>query len=138
MSLTTNTAVLPQVPMTASAVVTAAKTSYNDNVGAVRLIAASSVPNGALIKKAWALPRATVTASQLQLYRSPDQGATLNLINSALLNAYTMSSTTAVPVTDFGYSDSAVVKLKAGEELWCASAVALSAGIVVNADYEAY
>lgn len=136
--MTTNTAVLPQTPVTASAVVTASKTTYNDNVNAVRLIPAATVPNGALIKKLSAIPRASVTASQLQIYRSPDQGTTLYLVDSALLPAYTMSSTTAVPKTDFGYADSNILKLKAGEELWCASAVALSAGIVFNIDYEAY
>ena len=96
------------------------------------------MPNGALVKRLYAMPRATCAASQLLLFRSPDQGTTLALADSALLNAYTMSSTTAVPKTDFGFSDAFSIKIAAGEELWVATAVALAAGVVFVVEFEAY
>lgn len=138
MSTTPNSIVTPQTMQSAWAVVTAAKSTYADNVNAVRLLPSASVPNGALVKRLFAIPRATVSANQLQVYRSPDMGSTLGYADSALMAAYTMSATTATPKTDFGYSDAAPLRVKAGEELWCASAVALSAGIVFVVEYEAY
>lgn len=138
MSVTANSVVTPQIVRTATAVCTAAKTTYNDNANAVRLIGAATNPNGALVKRLFAIPRSTVGATQLQLYRSPDAGTTLVLAESALMSAYTMAQTTAAPKTDFGYSDGAPMRLAAGEELWAGIGFSVTGGIAFIAEYEAY
>ena len=79
-----------------------------------------------------ALPRATVSASQLLIFSSLDNGATIDLRLSALMAAFTMGASAAVPVTDFGLTEDAVLRVAAGERLWAASAQALAAGIVFN------
>jgi hypothetical protein len=51
--------------------------------------------NGSLLKLLAAIPRATVTATKLQLYISFDGGTTLILLpNSALMAAHTVANTT--------------------------------------------
>jgi hypothetical protein len=134
MPVTPNSIVTPQAVQSATAICTAAKTTYNDATNAVLLVTAGA--NGAVVYGIRALPRATVTATQLQLYRSSDGGTTLILINSALMAAYTMAQTTAVPATDFGYSETNPLRLKATERLYVAIGVALAGGIVFDAQYE--
>ena len=138
MSTTPNNVILPQSVQTAYAICTAAKTTYANNANGVRLLPAASVPNGALVKRCYAIPRNSVVTTQLQLFRSPDQGTTLILSDSALMGAYTMSQTTAIPKTDFGYGVSLPVRVEAGEELWVGIGVALSAGVVFIVEYEAF
>src|SRR5262252_2198968 len=106
MAVTQNKAVTPQSLASGQAICTAAKTTYNDAANAVK-----AGPNGALVFSLKAIPRMTVTACQLQAYRSPDNGVTLNFFNSLLMNAYTMAQTTAAPVSDFGYSESIPLRL---------------------------
>jgi hypothetical protein len=86
-----------------SAVCTAAKTTYNDSTSAVLLYVAG--PDGGLMTKLSAIPRATVTATQCQLFLSPDGGTTFQFINSALMAGYTMAQTTAAVPTNFTQSD---------------------------------
>jgi hypothetical protein len=81
-------------------------------------------------------PRASVGATQLQLFRSPDNGTTVYLINSALMSAYTMAQTTAAPVTDFGYSESAPLRLGPSDTLWVGIGIALAGGVAFDAQYE--
>lgn len=134
MAVTPNNIITPQAVKTANAVCTAAKTTYADATNAVKLVTPG--PNGAVLYGLKAAPRATVTATQLQLYRSPDNGATLYLIGSALMAAYTLAQTTAVPQTDFGYSEAAPLRMAAGDTLWIGAGVALAAGIAFDAQYE--
>lgn len=134
MATTPNSIITPQSLKAQSVVVTAAKTTLNDSANASGLVSASG--NGAVVYRITAMPRATVTATQLQLYRSPDAGTTLYLINSVLMSAYTLANTTAVPVTDFGYSESNPLRLLASEVLYVGAAVALAGGIVFTAQYE--
>jgi hypothetical protein len=79
-----NKMVFTQTLKTAQAVCTAAKTTYNDTTNAVLLLTAGA--DGALLKKLTAMPRATVAATQLQLYISKDGGTTLQLIDAALMS----------------------------------------------------
>jgi hypothetical protein len=134
MAVTANNVITPQAVKSADAVCTAAKTTYSDSTNAVKLLTAGA--NGSILFGLKAVPRATVTATQLQLYRSPDNGTTLYLINSAVMNAYTMANTTAAPVTDFGYTETAPLRIAAGDTLWVGAAVALAGGIVFDAQYE--
>ncbi len=129
-----DTPVFAQSAKTATAVCTAAKTTYNDTNNAVLLLTAGL--GGALVTTLTAVPRATVSATQLQLYSSPDSGATLNLIDSVSMGAYTMVQTIAVPVTAFSLiSPSAPLLLAPSERLYVAAGVALAGGIVFRAAY---
>ena len=122
------------------AIVTAAKATYGDLANAVEILrydinnAGGPIggSKGGLIKSVTALPRATVSASQLLIFSSLDNGATIDLRLSALMAAFTMGASAAVPVTDFGLTEDAVLRVAAGERLWAASAQALAAGIVFN------
>lgn len=134
MAVTPNNIITPQAVKTANAVCTAAKSTYADSTNAVKLLTAGA--NGSVLYGLTAVPRATVTATQLQLYRSPDNGTTMYLINSALMGAYTMAQTTAAPVTDFGYSETVPLRLGSSDTLWVGAGVALSGGIVFDARYE--
>ncbi|HET9160633.1 MAG TPA: hypothetical protein VFN88_08475 [Caulobacteraceae bacterium] len=134
MAVTPNNIITPQAVKTANAVTTAAKTTYGDSTNAVKIVTPG--PNGAALYGLRAVPRATVTATQLQLYRSPDNGTTMYLIGSALMAAYTMAQTTAAPATDFGYSETAPLRLGPTDTLWVGAGVALAGGISFDAQYE--
>ena len=80
------------------------------------------------------MPRQTVTAVQLQAYRSSDGGVTLVLFDLALMTAYTMAATTvpAPPKTDFNYAEGAPLRLAANEQLWFGAGVSFATGIVID------
>lgn len=128
--------VFAQAARTVTAVATAAKTTYNDAANAVLLCTAHATA-GSLLKALSAMPRATVTASKLQLYISFDGGTTLWMIGSALMSAHTVADTTATPITSFGdISEETPIRLPAGSSLYVATAVALAGGIVFAAQVE--
>lgn len=133
MAVSQNLVVTTQAVKTAQAICTAAKTTYNDNTNAVALLTAGA--NGAIVYSVKAVPRATVTATQCQLFRTPD-GTTLYFENAATMPAYTMANTTSPTVTDFGYSETIPLRLAANERLMVGAAVALAGGIVFSAQYE--
>lgn len=131
----THDPVFAQNGRTVVAVATTAKTTYDDAANAVKLCDAGA--NGSLLKQLSAMPRATVTASKLQLYLSTDGGITLRLIDSALMAAHTVAATTATPVTLFGLiSEDTPIRLPAGSSLYVATAVALAGGIVFSGQIE--
>lgn len=134
MPVSQNKAVSAQALASGNAIAVAAKTTYNDAANAVRLFVAG--PNGSVVYGLTAIPRMTVTAVQLQLYRSRDAGVTLNFLKSKLMGAYTMAATTEAPQTDFGYSESVPLRLAANEELWIATGVAFATGIAFDVQAE--
>jgi len=93
--------------------------------------------NGARITRITALARATNTATELQLYRSPDGGTTKRFIKSVLLSAYTVATTTAQTGGDFGYTDSSPLLLAPNETLYVGISVT-NTGIVFDAQGFAY
>lgn len=134
MAVTPNAVVTAQALKTKSVVCTAAKTTYNDATSAVLLCTAGA--NGSILYGLSAIPRATVTATQLQLFRSPDGGVTLNLITTALMAAYTMVQTTQAAKTLFEFTETAALRLAAGDSLYVGIGVALAGGIVFDAVVE--
>ena len=125
-----------QTQKTGSAVVTTAVTNITTDTptNLVALGDAAGV-NGGLVTKVTAMPRATVTASSLLLYTRKNNGATYNLVDSELMAAYTMATTTAIPETTFGnISPSTPLRLEAGEQLYVGSQVLLAAGIVFRSE----
>lgn len=131
----TFTAPFAQTPKTATIVATAAATVTSDTpTNTVELLAAGA--DGAILTRLSAIPRATVTASSLVLFISNDSGTTKRLIDSELMAAYTMATTTVVPETVFSlYSETTPLRLAAGDRLYVGSQVALASGIVFRAEY---
>lgn len=132
----TYTAPFAQTPKTATAVVTAAVSSLVSDAptGTVELLTAGA--DGAIVTSLWAIPRATVTASSLLLFLSKDGGTTKLLIDSELMAAHTVAATTAIPETKFGnVSETAPIRLEAGDKLYVGSQVALAGGIVFKAEW---
>ena len=128
------TPVFTQGVQSAQCVCTAAKTTYNDGVGAILLMTAGS--NGAVVYAIRAIPRATVTATQCQILRSPDSGVTFYFVDAATMAAYTMAATTSPTKTDLGYSESIPLRLGPNERLYAGTGVALAGGIVFDVQYE--
>lgn len=74
------------------------------------ILLASAGPDGSVITKMGAIPNVTVTtASQLQIFKSPDFGTTNYFVNSALMATYTMAQTTAAPVTNINQLDGTTI-----------------------------
>jgi hypothetical protein len=116
MAGTANSIITPQTPKSNTVVCTSANTTYGPApTNTQKLVTAG--PNGARLTKLRAIPQATVTATQLQEFRSLDAGTTKRFTNGALLAAYAMAQTTAPPVADFGYSDDSPKILSANEEI---------------------
>ena len=138
----TNTAVFPQTPTTAVAVCTAACTTYSDTANKVLLYTAGA--NGGEICHLSAMPRATVTATQAQLYLSKDSGTTMSLVSTALIPAYTMAQTTVVPTTQLVHGDGAIItevnplRLAPTDRLYVAIGVALAGGVEFMAEGRDY
>lgn len=127
-----NSVVTTQSVRVEQCICTAAKTTYNDAANAVLLFTAGA--NGSLLKSVKAIPRATVTATQLMLFLSNDGGTTLTLLPfNALMAAHTVAVTTAIPATDLGVSG---LRLSPNDEIYAAIGVALAGGIAFTAEGE--
>ena len=136
MAVTANSIITPQTPLAATAVATTANSTYTDSpTNTVLLLAAQT--NGARITKITALARATVTATELQLFVSADSGTTKKLINSTLMAAYTVAQTTGQTEIDLGYSESAPLILMSTESLYIGIGVT-NTGILFRAEGFAY
>lgn len=98
----------------------------------------TSGENGSIISSVSAMPRATVTATALYLWSSVDNGLTKLLIASALMPAYPLVATTENARTVFKHADglaiseSAPLRVKALEQLYCGISVDLASGIVFS------
>lgn len=130
MAVSPNSMVLPQAIRRSAALATAAKTTYADGTNAVSLVSGGT--NGSTIRKLTAIPLATVTATQLQLFAF--DGTNYRLITTALMAAYTMAQTTQDAPTDFGYSDQNTLYLPSSWSLYVGIGVALTAGILFNVE----
>lgn len=131
----TYTAAFAQTPRTATAVVTGAATVADDAPANTVLLMTAGV-DGCIVTSLTAMPRATVTASNLCLWLSKDAGTTKRLIDSELMGAHTVATTTAIPETTFArISESNPLRLEAGDRLYVGSQVALASGIVFKAEY---
>jgi len=134
MAGTPNSAITPQTVVTGSALCTAANTNYAAPTTPVQLLAGQT--NGARLTSVTAMALATVTATELQLYKY--DGVTYKFIKSVLMAAYTVAQTTAQTQVDFGYSDSGPLFLAANEQLVVAIGVSLATGIRFHCQGGAY
>lgn len=137
MPVTANSIITPQAVKTAYAVTDTANTIYSDAPASTQLLVTAGV-NGARLTRLACTPRATVTATMLQVYLSKDQGTTKRLLRSAQMAAHTVATTSAIPTTDFGFSETTPLILEAGDRLYVAQAVTLGAGIAWEAEWGDY
>lgn len=131
--MTSNSIVTPQTPISATAVLTAAETTFNNPTNVVDLITAAQNVGGARITRVIAIPRASIgTANNIQLYER--NGSTYTLVDSALMATVTPSASVANAKTDFGYSDTSPLYVKGGIGLAVAMGQAVANGVVVKAE----
>jgi hypothetical protein len=133
-----NALVTPGRPNVASVVCDTANTDYDSSPSVNVLLLMTAGSKGARVTNLSAIPRATVTATQLQLFLSTDAGTTKVLIDSALMAAYTMAQTTEVPTTSFGYSENAPLVPGANARLYVGIGVTLAGGIAFRAEWGDY
>lgn len=143
----TFTAPFAQTPQTASAVATTAVSLTTNGVESSTTVTNSvllltSGVNGSVLTELSALPRATVTASALFIWSSTDSGTNKYLVATALMPAYTLAATTQNVPTIFKHTDNSTIisetaplRLAAGEKLYIGTGVTLASGIVFNARY---
>lgn len=135
----TFTAPFAQTPKTATVVAVAAAASITTDAptDTVELLTAGS--EGAILTRLTAIPRETVTANSLVLFLSKDGGTTKRLIDSELMGAATINTTTAIPETEFkNFSEATPLRLEAGDSLYVGTQVALATGVVFRAEYMEY
>jgi hypothetical protein len=131
----TFTAPFAQTPKTALAIATTATASIDTTPTNTQPLVTAGA-DGALVTRLWAMPRATVTATALYLFLSKDGGTTLRLVDTELMAAHTVATTTAIPETSFGnYSESTPFRLEAADRLYVGVGVTLSNGIVFKAEF---
>lgn len=122
---TANSIITPQTPKSSSQqnLFTANTTFGTTPTNTILLVTAGSA--GARLTKLRAMPQATVTATQLQEFRSTDTGVTQRVSGFALgaPGGYTMAGSTLPPIADFGYSDDNPKLLQANERLYVAVGV---------------
>jgi len=100
------------------------------------VLLATAGADGAIVTRLTAIPRATVAASNLVLFLSKDGGTTQRLIDSELMAAHTVATSTAIPETVFPfYSETSPLRLEATDRLYVGSQVALAGGIVFRAEF---
>lgn len=136
----TNTGVFAQGFAHDACVLTAAKTFYADGAGAVLLSTAGA--NGSEYPHIAMIPRATCTATQGQLYAF--DGTNYFLLATCLIPATTVNQATAISATLMQHIDGTQIteanplRLQFGWKLYAAIGVALSGGVVCNAQRKDY
>lgn len=136
----TNTGVFAQGFAHDACVLTAAKTTYNDGTNAVLLSAAGA--NGSEYPHIAMIPRATIAATQGQIYGY--DGTTYYLLATCLIPAATISQTTAIIPSALIHIDGSVIseanplRLQSGWKLYAAIGVALAGGVICNAQRKDY
>lgn len=137
MAGTPNKIITPQAIKSGTAVATTANSTYSDTpTNAALLITAGA--NGSRVTRISAVARATVTITELQLYRDGDgTGTAKRLFNSKQMAAYAVAQTTGNTPTDFGYSDANPLILAPNEKLYVAIGVS-NTGIVFAAEWQDY
>ena len=135
MAVSQNKIVSPQTPKSALVGVTTANTTFTTSpTNTVLLVTAGA--NGARLTRLAAIPLETVTANNLQAYRSLDAGTTKYLAAAATGGSDTVSGTDGPAVVDFGFSDDNPMILQANETIYVATGIAKAYNFIAEwADY---
>jgi len=132
----TFTAPFAQTPKISTAVTTAACGTITGDTPTNTVVLLTAGSDGAIVTRISAIPRATNTASNLVLFTSADSGTTKRLIDSATMAAQTLTTTAAITSTSFStYTETAPLRLAAGEQLYVGNQVALASGVVFKAEF---
>lgn len=135
----TFTAPFAQTPKTNTAVATSAVASLTTDAPTNTVEIFTAGADGAIVTKLTAIPRATVTATALYLFISSDSGTTKRLIDSELMAAQTVATTTAIAETSFtNISEDTPIRLASGDKLYVGIGVALASGIVFKIEATDY
>jgi len=130
----TATAAFAQTLKNASAVATTASTGLDGTTPTNTVLLFKAGTEGALLTRLSAIPRATVTATDLLVWISKDDGTTKHFFDSALMAAHTVANTTAVPTTTFSrFNEANPGRIEAGASLYVG--VAVTGNVVFNAAY---
>ncbi|MDH1590674.1 hypothetical protein, partial [Stutzerimonas stutzeri] len=122
-----------------TAVVTAAVANLATDTPTGTIAVLTAGPEGCIVTRVMAIPRATTNGTSLVLLLKKAGQPAIRLIDSELMAAATVNTTTAIPETVFGnISDSTPLRLDAGDELHVGSQVALASGIVFAAQWMDY
>lgn len=116
----------PQTPKSGSATSASAHTLLNGTTNLVLLLTAGST--GAVVTRVDAKPLATIAACPAYLYRSTDAGSTVQLLRAKTVAAGTVSTSLAPVEQDFGYSESAPLRMQASERLYVGHATTVNLG----------
>jgi hypothetical protein len=127
MPVSQNKVVTGQALKAKTAIATLAKTVLTDATNAIKLMDAGA--NGSILYGLLASARATAGPLVCYLFRSPDNGTTLNLVKSVTMPLYTLSTTAAQTPVDFGYSETVPLRLAIGDSLYVAISVAVAGGV---------
>lgn len=131
----TFTAPFAQTPKTTTAVSTLAAVIGSADAPTNTTLLCTAGADGALVTRVSSIPRGTVTATAMYLFISKDSGTTQRLIDSELIGAYTLAATTLIPETLFAnITETAIIRLEAGDTLYIGAAVALADGIVTRCE----
>jgi len=136
MPATENAFISPQSIQTAYAVTATANTDLDDAPTTVELLMTAGA-NGARVTRITSIPRATVTATNVQLYLSKDGGTTKRLLETILVAAHTVAATTEIPAYDWGFSEDNPLLLEAADELYVGQGVS-TGSVVTTAHYGDY
>lgn len=137
MTVTANSIVTPQTPLSRTAVATTADVAFNAPVNVQTLVDDSTNTNGVRLNALYAITRATLAANlNCLIYKKVS--TTYTLIDSALLATVTPSATVANGKIDFGYSEDNPLTLEAGVGLAVAIGTTIANGVTFVARGGAY
>jgi hypothetical protein len=135
MTMSANSIITPQTPKSAMAGVTTANTTFTTSPTNTVLLVTAGV-NGGRLTRLVAVPLETVTANNLQAYRSIDAGVTRFLAASATGGSDTVSGTDGPTTVDFGYSENNPMTLQANERIYVATGITKNYNFIAEwADY---
>lgn len=131
--------VLPQSVKTFYAKATNAKAELQTSANTVPAFASTDLPNGGLVKSITVIPCAGVAAAtQLQLFRSKNNGTDVTIADTSVMPTHTLSANTAVPKVEFNYTSTKPMRLAPGETLHVGIGVSNTYGINFIVEIEAY
>ncbi|MGK8477790.1 hypothetical protein [Stutzerimonas stutzeri] len=135
----THEAPFAQAARIQTAVVTAAVANLATDAPTGTVAVLTAGPEGCIVTRITAIPRASVTGASLVLFVKKAGQSELRLIDSELMPAATVNTTSVIPETTFAnISDSMPLRLDAGDELHVGSQVAQASGIVFTAQWMDY
>lgn len=135
MPVTPNSIITPQSIRTSTCALAAANSTFTDAPTNSALLYTAGA-NGSRITRIGVIPRATATASVVQLYRSTDGGTTKRLFDSIYVPGVTVGASSQFGPSYFTYSESYPLLLAANEQLHVAQGVANNVVVFAEgADY---